>query len=406
MKSLIVVVFIMCFVKISIAQSVKKTMKRIPDTGQTTSYTTTFGEDNDYTINPPFYIDNGDGTITDTVTGLMWQKTDGGEMTIDSAKKYVQQLNLAGHHDWRLPNVHESFSILILDALNPAINTTYFPNTNAEYWWANDTAYNFPSKIWVTNAGGGQGAHPKTETISAGGTKSFHTRAVRDVTTPTIIPNHFTDNGDSTITDNLTGLMWEKFPYNDTLFWDNALQHAENLTLAGYSDWRLPNIKEIESLNDEKANAPSINISAFPNVVAKKYWSSTSQFNQGGNAWFIDFQNYGLTSYESKTTRGCYVMCVRTATPKVSGINSLVDDESELKLYPNPANQSLVISHKSLVNTIDVMDVFGKIVFNQSIKNSTIQPIIIDVSNFSPQIYFVRTTDTKGFSSIAKFVKQ
>ena len=83
-----------------------------------------------------------------------------------------------------------------------------------------------------------------------------------------------------------------------------------------------------------------------------------------------------------------------------------MDDESELKLYPNPANQSLVISHKSLVNTIDVMDVFGKIVFNQSIKNSTIQPIIIDVSNFSPQIYFVRTTDTKGFSSIAKFVKQ
>ncbi len=406
MKSLIVVVFIMCFVKISFAQSVKKTMNRIPDSGQTSSYTTTFGEDNDYTINPPFYIDNGDGTITDTVTGLMWQKTDGGEMTIDSAKKYVQQLNLAGHHDWRLPTVHEGFSILILDALNPAINTTYFPNTNAEYWWANDTAYNFPSKIWVTNAGGGQGAHPKTETISAGGTKSFHTRAVRDVTTPTIIPNHFTDNGDSTITDNLTGLMWEKFPYNDSLFWDNALQHAENLTLAGYSDWRLPNIKEIESLNDEKANAPSINISAFPNVVAKKYWSSTSQFNHGTNAWFIDFQNFGLTSYISKTTRGCYIMCVRTATPKVSGINSLVDDAIKMKVYPNPVNSVISIKLSvGSIKTIEVMNMQGKKI-DLPIYFQNTDYCKLNTENLISGIYFVRTTDTKGFSSIAKFVKQ
>jgi hypothetical protein len=48
---------------------------------------------------------------------------------------------------------------------------------------------------FVTNAVGGIGNKPKSETISAGGTSKFHARAVRDITTPTVIPNHFTDNG-------------------------------------------------------------------------------------------------------------------------------------------------------------------------------------------------------------------
>ena len=48
----------------------------IPDTGQTGDYTSTFGEDSDYTINPPSYTDNGNLTVTDNVTGLMWQQED------------------------------------------------------------------------------------------------------------------------------------------------------------------------------------------------------------------------------------------------------------------------------------------------------------------------------------------
>ena len=70
------------------AQSVIKSMLRLPDTGANQSYTTTFGEDNDYNINIPFFIDHKNGTLTDTVTGLMWQKTDGGEMTIENAIIY------------------------------------------------------------------------------------------------------------------------------------------------------------------------------------------------------------------------------------------------------------------------------------------------------------------------------
>jgi hypothetical protein len=146
--------------------------------------------------------------------------------------------------------------------------------------------------------------------------------------------------------------------------------------------------------------------SVFPNVVSKKYWSSTSQFNHGTNAWFIDFQNFGLTSYISKTTRGCYIMCVRTATPKTSGINSLVDYESGLKLYPNPVNSVISIQLSGVsIKAVEVMDLQDRKI-DLPIYFLNTDYCKLNTENLSSGIYFVRTTDIKGFSSIAKFVKQ
>ena len=88
-----------------------KTTVTLPDTGQATSYTSTSGEDADFTINSPSFTDNGDGTVTDNVTGLIWQKTDGGEMTFEKASTYCKSLNLSGTNDWRLPTSHELFDI-------------------------------------------------------------------------------------------------------------------------------------------------------------------------------------------------------------------------------------------------------------------------------------------------------
>jgi hypothetical protein len=64
-----------CFflLQTAFSQQVQKTIKRLPDTGQTQSFTTTFGEDNDYSIHVPGFLDHGNGTVTDTITGLMWQ---------------------------------------------------------------------------------------------------------------------------------------------------------------------------------------------------------------------------------------------------------------------------------------------------------------------------------------------
>ena len=304
------IVFIILFSISIYSQSVSKSILLLPDTGQTTSYTTTFGEDNDYSINLPSYSNNGNGTITDNVTGLMWQQADGGEMTIENAVSYCDNLVLGGFSDWRLPTKQESMSILNLDKNNPALNTVYFTNTNAEYWWTSTVNYANPNSIWITNAGGGTGPKLKTETISAGGIKSFHPRAVRSLTTPTIV-THFTDNGDGTITDNVTNLIWQKAPNTTTYTWEQAISYAENLALAGSSDWRLPNIKELVSINDETTNAPSINTTYFPTMVSARYWSSTTQFAPGAtSAWFNDFQNFGISSYDLKTISH-NVICVR-----------------------------------------------------------------------------------------------
>jgi hypothetical protein len=343
------------------AQSLAKTMLRLPDTGETSSYTSTFGEDNDYTINPPFFIENADGTVTDTVTGLMWQKTDGGEMTIDSAAAYCDTLTLADYNNWRLPNAHESFSILNHQHANPALDATVFTTTAAEYWWTSDRQANDSNKVWVTNAGGGIGNHPKTETVSAGGTKKFHVRAVRDVTAPPQIPNHFTDNGDGTITDQLTGLMWQKTPLADTITWEQALNYADTLSLTGTADWRLPNIKELQSINDESRINPSLNTNYFNAGGAKKYWSSTTLPNQTTKAWYLDTQ-FGITTYDFKTAR-YYLICVRGNINTTTAVNEATPSEFATP-YPNPFTTSIQLLPKKANALYELCNSVGQLIYS------------------------------------------
>ena len=282
---------------------------KLPDTGQTTSYTTTSGEDSDFTINSPSYTDNGNGTITDNITGLMWQKTDGGEMTFENTSAYIATMNLGGYTDWRLPTGLELYGINNHDKVNPALNTTYFTKTAAEYWWTSETRVDDISSVWVVNAGGGIGAHPKNETISAGGAKRFHIRAVRNTQSQSVINEHFKDADDGTITDNNSGLIWQKAQPSSTMTWEEALNYASTLSLAGKSDWRLPNIKEIQSLNDPKLYKPSFNKAYFTNVLSGDYWSSTTQVNAPSKAWDINV-DYGIVSYSDKTIKE-NVLCVR-----------------------------------------------------------------------------------------------
>jgi len=117
----------------------------LPDTGQQTSLTDTFGEDHDYTINPPAYTLNGNGTTTDNVTGLMWQSSDddifynwyeaSGTPDVDynpsGAVNVCGELNLAGFNDWRLPSENELQGIINYDLNAPAIDLTYFPDTTS-----------------------------------------------------------------------------------------------------------------------------------------------------------------------------------------------------------------------------------------------------------------------------------
>ena len=390
--------FLLLFItSISFGQSVTKSIRLLPDTGQTTSYTATVGEDNDYSINIPSFTDNGNGTITDMVTGLMWQQVDGGEMTIENASTYCSTLTLGGYSDWRLPTPLESFSILNLQRNNPALNTTYFPSSGADYWWTNTFQVNDNTKVWCTNAGGGIGNKPKSETLSAGGNKSYHVRAVRDVNVPIILANHYTDNGDGTISDNLTQLVWQKVPTLTPLTWEQALSYAEGLTLAGVSDWRLPNIKELQSLNDESVVNPSVNTAYLSAIGVKNYWSSTTLLPNPSNltsAWYWNTQ-FGITTYDIKTNTN-YVICVR-GIPNSLANQEVVNETNRIKVSPNPFQSKLNIANSKGSEVYEFYDEEGKQIYIGRYLDKQ------DFSALPNGVYFLKIS---GTSTVFKFVKQ
>lgn len=280
---------------------------RLPDTGQVADYTDTFGEDSDYTINPPSYTDHGDGTITDNVTGLMWQKIDGGSVAWEDALTYADLLSLSGYDDWRVPNSDELFGIIDHGQHNPALNTTCFPRSAAQYWWTCETRADDPSRVWVVNEGGGIGAHRISESVEAGGDKRTHVRCVRGQTTqPTV---RWMDNNNGTITDFLTDLIWQQIGSVAKMTWEQALVHAENLASAGHEDWRLPNIKELRSLTDVTLMNPAVDLAAFPDLQSDDYWSSTTLAGHPDRAWTTNFR-FGTVSYQPKTA-DLLIRCVR-----------------------------------------------------------------------------------------------
>jgi hypothetical protein len=117
----------------------------------------------------------------------------------------------------------------------------------------------------------------------------------------------FTDNGDGTVTDNDTGLMWQKEDDGVTKTWESAI--CEGLSLGGYTDWRLPNIKELESITDDTKNSPAIDSTYFTNTNSSDYWSSTTTAENTSSAWHVNFYSGSVNS--SYKSGGYYVRCVR-----------------------------------------------------------------------------------------------
>ena len=113
------------------------------------------------------------------------------------------------------------------------------------------------------------------------------------------------------VTDNLTGLMWVRSPSTTPDNWVNALTSANNLTRCGFSDWRLPNVNELESLmNSEVANpATWLNTQGFNGIQAGSYWSSSSDASSVVDAWYVAL-NSGRVSATTKSGVD-YVLPVR-----------------------------------------------------------------------------------------------
>jgi hypothetical protein len=121
----------------------------------------------------------------------------------------------------------------------------------------------------------------------------------------------FTDNGNGTITDSNTGLMWQKEDDNTTRQWESAITYCEGLSLGSYTDWRLPNIKELESITDDTKYNPVIDTTYFPNTNSFYYWSSTTDANLTFEAWDVDFYDGSVGNHGGNKSYSYYVRCVR-----------------------------------------------------------------------------------------------
>ncbi len=345
-------------------------------TGQTTSYDKDgnvidpaegeagFGQDAEYASVAFSFTDNGDGTISDANTGLMWFSVpEAVKMTYSEALDYVENLEYAGYSDWRLPTPKELFSLSDFSEGWPYINTDYFT--------FNESAVVTPEGI----EGGPQGSAPQgeeesmegeepaplpedpsdaTESTTEGPSESaskeggqFWTSALSQVEGDERLQgiafgvNHvtghikaypaevstmgkyvrpvrgdiygaedYTDNEDGTVTDNASGLMWMAVDVGECVEWEAALELAENYEYAGYTDWRLPDVKELQSIVDYSGAYPAINQNYFQCTETEEnpnyyYWTSTSAYFSEhepdyNSAWYVAF---GYTSHGAGAVR-------------------------------------------------------------------------------------------------------
>jgi len=259
-----------------------------------------YGQDAHYAGNTPSYHDNDDGTVSDLRTGLMWQKTpDFVRRTQDEAETHAATLRLAGHKDWRLPTIKELFSIADfrgnMHTGRPYIDTTVFdfeyPDTRRG-WRSMDAQYKSATRYAGTTMRGDRSAFGFN--FADGRIKSYPTRAaqyVRCVRGPAYGRNDFVDNKDGTVTDRTTGLTWTKADSGRTMNWQEALDYAESLSHADHDDWRLPTVKELQSIVDytrapdavaADARGAAIDPIFELTAIESWFWSSTTHIENNG----------------------------------------------------------------------------------------------------------------------------
>jgi hypothetical protein len=463
-----------------------------------------YGQDAQHSGNQPEYHDNGDKTVTDLVTGLMWQKSpdqngDGvinydDKLSFEEALAAVDTFSLAGHTDWRLPTIKEQYSLILFSGTDPSgyqgtstaglvpfIDTNYFGFgygdlsaderlIDAQYatstLYVGTTMMGDETMFGVNFSDGrikGYGIDPlpgQTED------KQFYVTYVRGSVYGV---NEFVDNGDGTVTDLSTGLMWMQHDNGEAISWENALAFAVDFEYAGYSDWRLPNAKELQSIVDYSRSPSTTNSAAIDplfnctqitdeggNTNYPFYWTGTTHANysdQPGNAaayvcfgealgWMESPPNSG--NYTLMDVHGAgaqrsdfksgdpgdypfghgpqgdviridnYVRLVRNTEPTLGTINNKWNEEHKavdiISVSPNPATGQISLKYK--LNPIgetrlNICDLAGTLVRSVQVNDIKNGPqgIKINLSDLVPGLYICTLISDNG-SDYIKIVVQ
>ncbi len=343
------------YVRLVRGDSSKSSSYAVVDTGQTKCFDNAvqtaspaagaafYGQDCQFAGLQSAYTDNGDGTVTDNSTGLMWVKEHGDKMTYAKAAAGAATCAVGGHSDWRLPTIKELYSLMRFDGTDPPvdggdtsklvafIDTNFFtfaygPGTSAthindrlidaQYASATECVSDraLMKRAFGLNLADGRIKSYPQETVvlpQENWNMTFFVKYVRGGN-GSYGKNSFVDNKDGTITDTATGLKWAKDDSGKGLNWQEALawvqaKNAENYK--GHADWRLPNAKELQSIVDytrspSTTNSPAIDALFNTSTVKDEagdadypfFWTGTTHLSMdaskaisGGSAVYIAF---------------------------------------------------------------------------------------------------------------------
>lgn len=289
------------------------------------------GYDADYENQPPGYTFNG-AVVVDNITGLMWTQStdiDGDGVTTDADDKlsysgaiaYCENLDLGGYSDWRLPDIRTLYSLILFSGQDPSGSSTdtstTFLDTSFTQAYGDQSAgerlidgqYVSSTKYVSTTMNGDEtvfgvnfvDGRIKGYPVSMGSMdKEFYVLCTRANVSYGL--NSFIDNRDKTISDNATGLMWQKNDAQSTDF-ENAITLCENAVTADFDDWRVPNTKELHSIVDYSRSPDTTNSAAIDPI-----FNSTSIINENGNLdWGYYWSNTTHANTDNNGIAGAYV---------------------------------------------------------------------------------------------------
>lgn len=257
-----------------------------------------WGQDAHYDVHAPDY-EPDDHTVFDRVTGLRWQRATPAE-TYDwwEARTYCRGLELGGHTEWRLPSRVELVSLLDFGGLDPTIDPDAFPDALSDFYWS-------ASPVPFLNMAYGV----RFELGFIYDHDPHSTGRVRCVLGDYVRPQPRFELEPETVLDRGTGLVWQRRHVPDALDWAGALAACEELELAGHTDWRLPTLKEQQTIVDERRLQPCIDVVAFPDTPSEWFWSSTPITVPPNEGWSTSYTD-GYASIHAFTELHL-VRCVR-----------------------------------------------------------------------------------------------
>lgn len=245
----------------------------------------------------------GTTVVADNVTGLSWKRTVAFGMSWDEAWDYCQSQTTGRKSDWRLPSIIELVSIVDYGATDPAFNSAVFPGfgtLSTGNCWSETTQAFDGNSAWNTNIGTGfPSIHDK-----------LSENCVVCVRGKFFCCGNFKNNGNGTVTDLATGLTWQHQDDDFDRNWVDANDYCQEMSLGGNQDWRLPSIKELQSIVDYRNDSPSISPTFFPGTNPTTYWSETPAAWLSDLALLVDFQRGYVIAGQMSASKA-YVRCVR-----------------------------------------------------------------------------------------------